>query len=48
MPDLKTNYLGLELKNPLIASASPFPRKVNNVVEHGTRRGFSGSNVLSL
>lgn len=33
MPDLKTNYLGLELKNPLIASASPLSEKVDNVVE---------------
>ncbi|MFN2143702.1 MAG: dihydroorotate dehydrogenase-like protein [Anaerolineales bacterium] len=33
MPYLKTNYLGLELKNPLIASASPLSEKVDNVVE---------------
>ncbi len=28
MTDLKTNYLGLELKNPLVASASPLSEKV--------------------
>jgi len=31
MPDLTTNYLGLQLKNPLVASASPFSKKVDNV-----------------
>ncbi len=31
MVDLKTTYLGLELKNPLVASASPLSEKVENV-----------------
>jgi len=31
MVDLKTSYLGLELKNPLVASASPLSEKVENV-----------------
>jgi dihydroorotate dehydrogenase (fumarate) len=31
MPDLKTTYLGLELKNPLVASASPLSEKVETV-----------------
>lgn len=31
MVDLKTNYLGLELKNPLVASASPLSEKVETV-----------------
>ena len=31
MPDLSTTYLGLKLKNPLIASASPFPKKLDNI-----------------
>ncbi|MFZ3069713.1 MAG: dihydroorotate dehydrogenase-like protein, partial [Anaerolineaceae bacterium] len=31
MPDLKTNYLGLALKNPLVAGASPFSREVELV-----------------
>jgi dihydroorotate dehydrogenase (fumarate) len=31
MPDLATTYLGLELKNPLVASASPLSKKVENV-----------------
>ena len=30
MIDLSTTYLGLELKNPLVASASPLSRKVEN------------------
>jgi len=28
MPELKTSYLGLNLRNPLVASASPFSKKV--------------------
>jgi dihydroorotate dehydrogenase (fumarate) len=31
MVDLSTTYLGLELKNPLVPSASPLMRKVENV-----------------
>lgn len=31
MIDLKTTYLGLELKNPLVASASPLSQKVDSV-----------------
>jgi dihydroorotate dehydrogenase (fumarate) len=31
MVDLQTNYLGLELKNPLVASASPLSEKVESV-----------------
>ena len=31
MVDLKTNYLGLELRNPLIASASPLSKKADTV-----------------
>ncbi len=31
MPDLKATYLGLQLKNPLVASASPLSKKVANV-----------------
>jgi dihydroorotate dehydrogenase (fumarate) len=31
MPDLTTNYLGLQLKNPLVASASPISKKVETV-----------------
>jgi len=30
MPDLTTTYLGLNLKNPLVASASPLSKKVDN------------------
>lgn len=31
MSDLTTTYLGLKLKNPLVASASPFPKKLDNI-----------------
>lgn len=31
MPDLTTTYLGLHLKNPLVASASPFSKKIAGV-----------------
>lgn len=31
MPDLSTTYLGLNLKNPLVASASPLSKKVEQV-----------------
>ncbi len=30
-PDLTTSYLGLRLKNPLVASASPLSKKVDRV-----------------
>ena len=30
MMDLSTTYLGLELKNPIVASASPLSKKVDN------------------
>ncbi|MFN2120857.1 MAG: hypothetical protein ACK2T0_10725, partial [Anaerolineales bacterium] len=33
MIDLATTYLGLELKNPLVASASPFSKKVSSALE---------------
>jgi len=31
MVDLNTTYLGLQLKNPLVASASPLSKKVDTV-----------------
>jgi len=31
MPDLTTTYLGLHLKNPLVASASPLSKKLETV-----------------
>jgi dihydroorotate dehydrogenase (fumarate) len=31
MLDLKTKYLGLDLKNPLVASASPLSKKLENI-----------------
>jgi len=33
MTDLSTNYLGLKLKNPLVASASPLSEKVETVLQ---------------
>ncbi len=33
MPDLKTKYLGLELKNPLVASAGPFCKDVGQILK---------------
>jgi dihydroorotate dehydrogenase (fumarate) len=33
MTDLATTYLGLQLKNPLVASASPFSKKVSSARE---------------
>src|SRR6186997_1910589 len=31
MPDLSTTYLGLELKNPLVPSASPLMQHLDNI-----------------
>ena len=31
MPDLTTTYLALQLKNPLVASASPLSKKMDSV-----------------
>ena len=31
MPDLSTKYLGLKLKNPLVASAGPLTRELDNL-----------------
>lgn len=31
MTDLSTTYLGLKLKNPLVASASPLTKQLNNI-----------------
>lgn len=33
MVDLTTTYLGLKLKNPLVASPSPFTEKVDNIIK---------------
>jgi dihydroorotate dehydrogenase (fumarate) len=32
MPDLKTKYLGLELKNPVVASSGPFSKDVGHIL----------------
>jgi dihydroorotate dehydrogenase (fumarate) len=31
MPDLTTTYVGMQLKNPLVASASPLSKKLDTV-----------------
>ena len=33
MPDLKTYYLGLELKNPVVASSGPFSKDVGQILK---------------
>ncbi|NLN70130.1 MAG: dihydroorotate dehydrogenase-like protein [Chloroflexi bacterium] len=47
MTDLKTHYLGLELKNPLVAAASAFSKKLSTVkkMEHA---GISAVVMYSL
>jgi dihydroorotate dehydrogenase (fumarate) len=47
MADLKTNYLGLELKTPLVASASPLSKKVSNV-QKMEDKGISAVVLFSL
>lgn len=47
MTDLTTSYLGLTLKNPLVASASPLSEKVESVKEL-EQAGISGVVMYSL
>ena len=47
MTILKTNYLGLDLKNPLVASASPLSESVDNVKKL-ERAGVSAVVMYSL
>jgi len=47
MPDLKTTYLGLELKNPLIASASPLSEDIEKA-QNLERAGVSAIVMYSL
>lgn len=47
MTNLKTNYLGLDLKNPLVASASPLSESVDNVKKL-ERAGVSAVVMYSL
>ena len=47
MPDLTTTYLGLSLKNPLVASASPLSRKLDTV-RHLEDAGASAIVMYSL
>ena len=47
MPELKTNYLGLELKNPLVASASPLSENIETV-RNLERAGVSAVVMYSL
>ena len=45
--DLTTTYLGLQLKNPLVASASPLSKKVN-MVRHLEEAGAAGCGDVLL
>jgi dihydroorotate dehydrogenase (fumarate) len=47
MVDLTTTYLGLKLKNPLVASPSPLSEKVENVV-HMEQAGIAAVVMYSL
>ena len=47
MPDLTTNYLGLNLKNPLLASASPLSKKLDNM-KRAEDAGIAGIVMYSL
>lgn len=47
MADLKTNYLSLDLKNPLVASASPLSKKVS-LVKRLEDNGISAVVLYSL
>jgi dihydroorotate dehydrogenase (fumarate) len=47
MVDLSTTYLGLSLKNPLVAAASPLSKKVNKAVEL-EKAGLSAIVMYSL
>ena len=47
MVDLKTKYLGLDIKNPLIASASPLSKKISNIKKMEDA-GIAGVVLFSL
>jgi dihydroorotate dehydrogenase (fumarate) len=47
MVDLSTTYLGLKLKNPLVASPSPLSEKVSNI-ERMEEEGISAVVLYSL
>jgi dihydroorotate dehydrogenase (fumarate) len=47
MVDLSTTYLGLELNNPLVASAGPFSRRISTV-KHMEDAGISAIVMYSL
>jgi dihydroorotate dehydrogenase (fumarate) len=44
MPDLTTTYLGLQLKNPLVVSASPLTKKV----EHAKEAEAAGASAIVM
>ena len=46
MVDLTTTYLGLSLKNPLVASSSPLTEKVEIVKQMAEGRGGSGDSAF--
>ena len=47
MVNLKTKYLGLDIKNPLIASASPLSKKISNIKKMEDA-GIAGVVLFSL
>ena len=48
MTDLSTTYLGLNLKNPLVASASPLSKKLGEGTQTGGCRHRSNRDVFAL
>src|SRR5689334_21970854 len=47
IPDLTTHYLGMRLKNPLVASASPISKKLD-LVRHVEEAGAAAIVLYSL
>ena len=48
MTDLSTTYLGLNLKNPLVASASPLSKKIDRARKLGRSRYLGNCDVFAL
>ena len=46
--DLSTTYLGLALKNPIVASASPLSKKIEKTVDDVVRPTRGPHNGLAL
>jgi hypothetical protein len=48
MVDLSTTYLGLQLKNPVVASASPISKKLDGHSQPGRCRRQRCGDVFSV